>query len=76
MIFSLYPPRYFDPVERDLNRYLKEQEDSELFWEAVYQYMEDHDCDEAEAQAALNKMKDEAAIDTYEIYHDPSDLLY
>jgi len=59
----------FDPVIRDLNRYLKSQDEEEMYQDAIDDLMQQFDCSYEEAKKILKKEQDEALIDRYEIYN-------
>jgi len=56
----------FDPVIRDLNRYLKSQDEEEMYQDAIDDIMQQFDCSLKEAKEILKKEQDEALIDRYE----------
>ena len=58
----------FDPVIRDLNRYLKSQDEEEMYQDAIDDIMQQFDCSYEEAKKILKKEQDEALIDRYEMY--------
>ena len=58
----------FDPVIRDLNRYLKSQDEEEMYQDAIDDIMQQFDCSLKEAKEILKKEQDEALIDRYEMY--------